>query len=115
MVLAINVHALGYSAFRVYVFCLTKEANGIIFHHHVVYKWSIAGTIATDLADMKILAGVIGLAGADAIFFLSIPLIRQHCYHLFFYSHVIGFFAFMIGVSLSSPFRLETTQLTALI
>ncbi|KAH8078723.1 iron reductase [Cristinia sonorae] len=79
LVLAANVHALGY-----------------------IYSWSIAGTLDARFAIPNIRYGMVGLVCADIFVFFSTSLWRTKCYQVFVVSHVTAIVIFLAAVCLHS-------------
>ncbi|TFK47381.1 hypothetical protein OE88DRAFT_1811188 [Heliocybe sulcata] len=88
LVLAANVHAIGY-----------------------VYKWVYAG-IWTKQAEMAyILWGIVALVCLDILFFFSTSIWRLRAYNIFYVSHVIAFIVFLVAVPLHQK---DTTPYVAI-
>ncbi|KAF8664113.1 hypothetical protein AX16_000803 [Volvariella volvacea WC 439] len=68
VVIATNVHALGY-----------------------VYRWTLEGIFVRMLKRSITTWGMIGLVALDMIYFFSTPWWRRRAYNVFFATHVIGY------------------------
>lgn len=69
----------------------------------LVYKWSLAGTFMTDIAEPKFIHGLIALLGLDLLVFFSTAWWRENCYNIFMFSHIVGFIMFPTGLALHYP------------
>ncbi|KIY67951.1 hypothetical protein CYLTODRAFT_422076 [Cylindrobasidium torrendii FP15055 ss-10] len=74
MVVAINVHGMGY-----------------------IMKWVIKGTFQESIADPSMYWGLIGLISCDILYFFSTEGWRNRAYNIFFASHVGGFSLLLAG------------------
>ncbi|TFY68805.1 hypothetical protein EVJ58_g796 [Rhodofomes roseus] len=64
--IAINVHSLGF-----------------------LYKWSIEGTLSQNLTP-NIIWGFVALVAVDILYFLSLQILRELLYPVFYFSHVLA-------------------------
>ncbi|KAH9991983.1 hypothetical protein BJV74DRAFT_771842 [Russula compacta] len=87
ILIAANVHAFGY-----------------------FYKWSLNGTIRTELLLPKYVWGLVTLGAVDLLFASSLSFVRNRLYSLFFIIHVACFAVFLFAVhkhsSTSFPYLL---------
>lgn len=97
LVLAVNVHAVGYckSSGR-FLFSLTEERS--------VYKWSAEGTFTQSIKLPMVVWGFVGLVCVDILYVFSTPFWRQRAYNVFLSSHFIGFGLLLPAVSPTIPF-----------
>ncbi|KAL4080085.1 ferric reductase like transmembrane component-domain-containing protein [Scleroderma yunnanense] len=77
---AANVHALGY-----------------------IYKWSLAGTMSTELARPFVRWGFVALVCVDLLGICSIRFIRAKSYNLFVMTHALGLFIFLFAACYHRP------------
>ncbi|KAL5532319.1 hypothetical protein ACEPAF_5889 [Sanghuangporus sanghuang] len=72
---AANVHAIGF-----------------------IYKWSINGQLSEDFQKPFVIHGAIALAGIELLFFASLSWVRNKAYTFFMFSHVIGYFLYLVAL-----------------
>lgn len=65
---------------------------------NIVYKYSLAGDLATELRRPFIIWGIFALLGVELLYLLSLGFFRHKAYRLFFVAHGIGFLLLMLGV-----------------
>lgn len=67
-------------------------------HAFTVYKWAQAGTFYEDIAIPKFTYGLMALCAMDLFFLGSLAIVRQKCYSLFLFSHIVGFACLSVAV-----------------
>ena len=93
VVLAVNVHAIGWCAYKIdffYVFCILILA---------VYQFTTLGIISTEFKDPSNRWGLVTLICMDIIFVFSTPIVRARAYNLFRITHVVGYLLIVPAVS----------------
>ncbi|KAI0794895.1 incomplete iron reductase [Abortiporus biennis] len=74
LIIAVNVHALGY-----------------------FYSWSLTDTFWQHIKVEKFHAGLVAFIGANLLYFFSLSIWRQSYFNLFIFSHVATVLIFIIG------------------
>ncbi|KAI0051583.1 hypothetical protein FA95DRAFT_1602600 [Auriscalpium vulgare] len=80
VILAVNVHALGY-----------------------LYKWSLNGTINSEFARPKFLAALVALGAADLLMVGTADYVRRRMYNLFVATHIVGLITFIVATYFHAP------------
>ena len=80
----------------------------LLYPFWIVYKWSLNGTMRTDLSILKYLWGLVALCAIDLLFACSLSFVRNRMYTLFFSIHVTSVTLFLFAVRHFSIFHFSS-------
>lgn len=98
LVLAANVHAIGFSECHMRILPVRLLASD----EWTVYKWTLQGVFTLRLEQPRFRFGVVALVAVDILFVFSLAICRQRAYNIFLISHLVAFVVFIVAVRITA-------------